>query len=196
VAQVADPRVSNGGVSVSPHPEVKRPTNARTPQHRQSILRAACVWPFDNGSACRVTTVTVVSLPSHNSGPNCRGFAMYIVSCLFLSLANTVPAHHAAFTNRSSKYQTGVPFCILRGEVAGLRHVFAQMSLRPAPRYDHVTFLMSTAPSVIVYLEGNYGVPDRACTVVRHVVIDTQQEVGGPMHVRRYKRTQMSLYIF
>jgi hypothetical protein len=197
VAQGADPRVSKGGVSVSPHPEVERTTNARTPQHQQSILRAVFSWPFENGPACRVTTMPAVSLLSHNLGTSCRGLTMYIVSCLFLSVANTVPAHHSAFANRSTKCQTGAPYSILRGEVDGLRHVFAQVPLHPAPRYDHVTFLMFTAPSAILYLEGAYRVPDRACTVVRHGTVENQQEVGGLMqHVRRYKRTQIALYIF
>jgi hypothetical protein len=124
---------------------------------------------------------------------------MYIVSCLFLALANTVSAHHPASTNRIGGSFTVAPYRTPRAEAGGLRHVFAQVPLYPAARYDHVTFLMSTAPFCSCLLGGEGALINFLIVPVLSRTmwaVANDEDVGGPMHVRRYKRTQMSPYIF
>jgi len=68
---------------------------------------------------------------------------MYLQTFSVLSLAIANSADRLQLTGRPKTLLN------LRHKVAGLRHVWGQVPLQPAPRYDHVTILMSTALSAL-----------------------------------------------
>jgi hypothetical protein len=114
---------------------------------------------------------------------------MYLQSLAPL-LAITISADRPAYTGPPTTYANPP------NKVTGLRLVWDQVSVRIAPRYDHVTSLM---PNALVCppmdWEGVHRSSDRAC-------IDEQQEgsINGHdmarcTHVRKHKRTHVALHI-